>query len=100
MGMVRVERLDHLGLIAAVINDLGLVSIIDARLTPDEQEAITPGEAIKGMILNGLGFANRPLSLTPQFLPTNPSISSFVPVWKPRCSIASNSAAPSMRSTP
>jgi transposase len=72
MGMVRVERLDHLGLIAAVINDLGLVSIIDARLTPDEQEAITPGEAIKGMILNGLGFANRPLSLTPQFFTNKP----------------------------
>jgi len=53
MGMVHVERLDHLGLIAAVINDLGLVSIIDARLTPDEQEAIPPGEASKGMILNG-----------------------------------------------
>src|SRR5262245_14586582 len=70
--MVRVERLDHLGLIAAVINDLGLVSIIDARLTPDEQEAITPGEAIKGMILNGLGFANRPWSLTPQFFANNP----------------------------
>ena len=72
MGMVRVERLDHLGLIADVINDLGLVSIIDARLTPDEQEAITPGEAIKGMILNGLGFANRPLSLTPQFFANKP----------------------------
>jgi transposase len=72
MGMVRVERLDHLGLIAAVINDLGLVRIIDARLTPDEHEAITPGEAIKGMILNGLGFANRPLSLTPQFFANKP----------------------------
>src|SRR3989475_10098605 len=72
MEAVHVERLDHLGLIAAVINDLGLVSIIDARLTPDEQEAITPGEAIKGMILNGLGFANRPLSLTPQFFANKP----------------------------
>jgi len=72
MEMVRVERLDHLGLIASVINDLGLVRRIDARLTPDEQEAITPGEAIKGMILNGLGFANRPLSLTPQFFANKP----------------------------
>src|SRR3989454_8006266 len=72
MERVRVERLDHLGLIASVINDLGLVSRIDARLTPDEQEAITPGEAVKGMILNGLGFANRPLSLTPQFFANKP----------------------------
>ena len=72
MEAVRVERLDHLGLIASVINDLGLVSMIDARLKPDDQEAITPGEAIKGMILNGLGFANRPLSLTPQFFAGKP----------------------------
>src|SRR5215813_3409741 len=72
MGMVRVERLDHLGLIASVINDLGLVSKIDARLIPDDQEALTPGEAIKGMILNGLGFANRPLSLTPQVFANKP----------------------------
>ena len=53
MEAVCVERLDHLGLIASVINDLGLVNMIDARLKPDEQEAITPGEAVKGMILNG-----------------------------------------------
>ena len=72
MEAIRVERLDHLGLIAAVINDLGLVSLIDARLKPDDQEAITPGEAVKGMILNGLGFANRPLSLSPQFFANKP----------------------------
>jgi transposase len=72
MEIVRVDRLDHLGLIASVINDLGLVRRIDARLPPDAQEAITPGEAIKGMILNGLGFANRPLSLTPQFFDNKP----------------------------
>ena len=32
MKSVCVERLDHLGFIASVINDLGLVSMIDARL--------------------------------------------------------------------
>jgi len=46
--------------------------MIDARLVPDEQEEITPGEAVAGMILNGLGFANRPLSLTPQFFANKP----------------------------
>ena len=39
---------------------------------PDSQEGITPGEAVAGMILNGLGFANRPLSLTPQFFANTP----------------------------
>ena len=72
MEQVRVERLDHLGLLASVIKDLGLIDMINARLVPDEQEVITPGEAIAGMILNGLGFANRPVSLTPQFFANKP----------------------------
>src|SRR5213594_1201940 len=72
MAAVHVERLDHLGLIACMIKDLGLINMIDARLVPDEQEEITPGEAVAGMILNGLGFANRPLSLTPQFFTNKP----------------------------
>ena len=46
--------------------------MIDTRLVPDSQEEITPGEAAAGMILNGLGFANRPLSLTPQFFANKP----------------------------
>jgi transposase len=72
MASVYVERLDHLGLIASMIKDLGLISMIDARLVPDEQEEITPGEAVAGMLLNGLGFANRPRSLTPQFFTNKP----------------------------
>ena len=72
MESVRVERLDHLGVIAEVMKDLGLIDMIDARLVPDKQEGLTPGEAIAGMILNGLGFANRPLSLTPQFFANTP----------------------------
>src|SRR5256712_8729916 len=55
-----------------MIKDLGLISMIDARLVPDDQEEITPGEAVAGMILNGLGFAKRPLSLTPQFFTNKP----------------------------
>ena len=48
MEAVRVERLDHLGLMASVINDLGLVSIIDARLKPDEQEESPQVKRSKG----------------------------------------------------
>jgi transposase len=57
---------------AAVIKDIGLIDMINARLVPDAQEVSTPGEAVAGMILNGLGFAHRPLSLTPQFFASNP----------------------------
>jgi hypothetical protein len=54
MEQVRVERLDHLGLIASVIKDIGLIDMIDRRLVPDEPEVITPGEAVAGMILKRL----------------------------------------------
>jgi len=46
--------------------------MVDTRLAPDAQEEITPGEAMAGMILNSLGFANRPLSFTPQCFANKP----------------------------
>src|SRR5262245_38307527 len=72
MERVRVERLDHLGLIASVIKDVGRMHMIDRHLAPDDHEVMTPGEAVAGMILNGLGFAHRPLSFTPQFFANKP----------------------------
>ena len=72
MESVSVERLDHLGVVASVIKDLGLIEMIDARLLVHDQEEITAGEAVAGMILNGLGFSDRPLTLTPQFFANKP----------------------------
>jgi len=72
MKIIKVERLDHLGLISGVIKDLQITEMIDSRITTDELEEITTGEAVAGMIMNGLGFSNRPLSLTPQFFENKP----------------------------
>jgi transposase len=51
---------------------VGIIEMIDARMRPDTQEDITTGEAVAGMILNGRGFADRPLSLPPQFCANKP----------------------------
>ncbi len=72
MDVVTVERLDHLGIIAGVIQDLSIIEMIDGRIIPDDQEGITTGEAVAGMILNGLGFSDRPISLTPPFFANKP----------------------------
>ena len=72
MEDLKVERLDHLGIISGVIKDLGIIEMIDDRIAPDDQEEITTGEAVAGMILNGLGFSQRPPSLTPQFFANKP----------------------------
>src|SRR5881409_881711 len=100
MALVTVERLDHLGLIAEIIKDLGLIGMIDARLVPDEQEVLTPGEAVAGMILNGLGFSNRPLSLTPQFFANKPLDLLFREGVHAELFNRLSSAAPSRRSPP
>ena len=34
--------------------------MIDRRLVPEAPERRTPGEAVAGMILQGLGWAHRP----------------------------------------
>jgi len=67
MGSVKVERIDHLGIVAGVIQDLGIIEMMDSRIVLDEREEISTGEAVAGMIINGLGFSDRPISLTPQF---------------------------------
>jgi transposase len=72
MASISVERLDHLGVVASTIKEVRIIEMIDARLVPHDQEEITAGEAVAGMILNGLGFSNRPVSLTPQFFANKP----------------------------
>lgn len=69
---LEISRLDHYGIVAGVIKDLKLIEQIDSLLGVHEQSEITHGEAIAGMIINGLGFTDRPLSLTPQFFENKP----------------------------
>jgi len=61
-----------LGVVAGTIKDLGLIEFIDSRLGRYKGETLSPGETVAGMIINGLGFANKPLSLTPLFFQNRP----------------------------
>jgi transposase len=72
MEQVRVERLAHIGVLASLIQDLGLVNMSDTRRVPAAHAMMTPGDAVAGMILQGLGLAQRPLSFTPQCLANKP----------------------------
>lgn len=64
---VEVKRIDHLGIIAGTIKDLGIIEIIDEQMGIQDQEVLSHGEIVAGLILNGLGFVSRPLMLAPQF---------------------------------
>lgn len=72
MESIRAERSDHSGVVAGVIRDLGIIEMTDARILREDKEEISTGEAIAGMILNGLGFSNRSVSLPPQFFENKP----------------------------
>lgn len=44
-----------------------IIELINERLGTYHDETLSAGETVAGMIINGLGFSNRPLSLTPLF---------------------------------
>ena len=69
---VRTKNLDHLGLVAATIDDLGIVEKIDAEVKISEQSSMTIGQRVKAMILNGLGFTNYRLYMVAKFFETKP----------------------------
>ena len=71
-------HLDHPGLVAAMIDELGLVEISDSVIVQDhEQRIVTVGQAVNAMVLNGLGFSHRALYSTPHFFEKNPSLVSL-----------------------
>ena len=66
------QVLDHLGLVSGLIDELGWVEQIDQRLPKPKDAAVSCGQAIKAMILNGLGFSQRTLYLSPLFFENKP----------------------------
>ena len=68
----RSQVLDHLGLVAGMFDELGIGDVLD-HATPQTpaMRGLTVGEAVKAMVLNGLGFISQALSLVPRcFQPT------------------------------
>ena len=66
--------LDHLGLVASTIDDIGLVQKIDTRLplSLNKGVKVTIGQRVASMIINGLGFMNSRLYMFPEFLENKP----------------------------
>ena len=68
-----VQDLDHLGLVAGMVDELGLVTLIDSLVPQDHgQRNLSVGVLVKAMILNGLGFVQRTLYLMPRFFQDKP----------------------------
>jgi transposase len=70
----RSQILDHLGLVAGMFDELGIGEVVDkATQQNPEMRDLTVGEAVKAMVLNGLGFVNHALYLVPRFFQNKPT---------------------------
>jgi transposase len=70
----RRQILDHLGLVAGMFDELGLGEVLDQATQQDpEMRMVTVGNAVKAMVLNGLGFVNQQLYLIPMVFLNNPT---------------------------
>ena len=67
------QVMDHLGLVAGMCKELGIVEHIDQRAPKQSDEwKVSHGECILAMILNGLGFVGQSLHMFPQFFDNKP----------------------------
>jgi len=64
---IQIKNIDHLGIVAGLIDEIGIVEVINEKLGVDKREKISSGQVLKAMILNGLGMVSRPLYLFSQF---------------------------------
>lgn len=64
---IQVQTLNHLGIIAGIIDEIGLVEEINQLVGTHPKEIVSPGHVVKAMILNGLGFVSAPLYLFHKF---------------------------------
>lgn len=65
------EQLDHLGIVAGVCREIGLVEWLDQQ-AGERRNLVSIGTATMAMVLNGLGKSLRQLYLVPQFFANKP----------------------------
>ena len=64
---IEVKNLDHLGIIAGIIDDIAREKIVNEIVGIEEKEKVNGGQIVKAIIINGLGFISRTLYLFSQF---------------------------------
>jgi transposase len=70
---VQVDNLDHLGWVAGIIDELGLVELTDQILNGKPRIHVTTGQVVKAMLLNCMGFVSAPLYLFSDFSESKPT---------------------------
>jgi transposase len=60
-------NLDHLGIVAGIIDEMGIVEQINTSIGRKSREKVSAGVIVKAMLLNGLGFVSAPLYMFSKF---------------------------------
>jgi molybdopterin/thiamine biosynthesis adenylyltransferase len=58
---IEIQNIDHLGIVAGIIDSIGIVEIINELIGIEKDEKVNAGQVVKAMIINGLGFVSKPL---------------------------------------
>jgi transposase len=61
------RQIGHLGLVAGMIDELGISAVIDEALPKTRDHILPHSDVIKAMLLNGLGFNERRLYFFSRF---------------------------------
>lgn len=69
---ITIKNFDHLGLIAAMYDKVGIADIVNRLIPSNEQKLLSHANALKAMVINGLGFVSKPLYLVPEFFTDKP----------------------------
>src|SRR5271157_3290831 len=65
------RRIDHLGIVAGICREIGLIQQVDARVKTSERK-VSCGQAVQALVLNALGFTSRALYLVPDYMKNRP----------------------------
>lgn len=64
---INIVNLDHLGIVAGIIDEMELVEEVNKKVGIKTKERVSPGQVMKAMIVNGLGFLSAPIYLFDTF---------------------------------
>ncbi|MDD1428935.1 IS1634 family transposase, partial [Dolichospermum sp. ST_sed9] len=67
---IEIQNIDHLGIVAGIIDSIGIVEIINELIGIEKDEKVNAGQVVKAMIINGLGFVSKPLYMFPKYFET------------------------------
>lgn len=71
MERYETRRIDHLGIVAGVCREIGLIEQVDARVRASQRK-VSSGQAVQAMVMNALGFTSRAMYLVPDYMRNRP----------------------------